>query len=100
MVLEKYIEEWFKEHDTIPTVLVSGDVGCDTFVTWPAVALECEGGEVTESLDHVLKNIKEMFSAHSASDALDYLKDSEVVIKRGPDMTRQEWEDMSEFDGC
>ena len=99
MTIEKYIEEWFKDHDTIPTVLMSGDIGCDTFVTWPAVASDA-GGEVTESFDHVLKNIKEIFLVHSASDALDYLKDTEVIIKRGPDMTRQEWKDMGEFDGC
>ena len=37
------IKEWFKDHETMPTFLVSADVGCDTLITIPAIAQDKNG---------------------------------------------------------
>jgi hypothetical protein len=97
MDLTEGMQKYFEEFDTMPTFRVSSDVGCDSMVIIPAV--DDIVGEV--SMKGLMDYIENTFDVHSAEDFLEMLEAGEPFrIEFGPRMTKEEWLDLSESEGC
>lgn len=96
MKLDPEEREYFDAHDTMPTWLVTADFGCERPIILPAANWK-DGLPSTSAL---LEHIQMCVDAVPVTELREYLEDREFVIKNGPDMTKDEWEAMQEFDGC
>lgn len=95
MKLEPEEEKWFENNEKMPTWICTADIGCDMEIIIPAIDDDQEIG-CKRLFDH----INAAWSAIGIEEAREYLEGSEFRIKLGPDMTKEEWEALSEFEEC
>lgn len=96
MKLKPEEKKYFETHDTMPTWLVTAEFGCERNIILPAADWE----EGSPSTTFLINHFQMCLDAVPVTELREYLDDGEFSIRNGPEMTREDWEKMQEFDGC